>query len=743
MKEIISSNLMVMALTALLFAIVIYVLVRYCIVPWIAGTRRGKHSGFWSWIEDHLSGIFILVWFYGFITYFIGTYVGQPGVGSGLLAFFSVIPMSVIHATEMFLGMSDISAIHTDRHENPVYMVLFDTSHFLAICVSLCFVFKHFGYYAVSKYRLHREAVSRRKYARVYVFWGVNESSVSLAESVIDHYRQTAETDYLIVFVKTPDEQDDDSHRLSIDRILNFASMKQQEMDLIDRLGNSLVANSRHRLSMLSIPESLDEIDVLGGLLHMKSLARIVARASRIHLFFLGDNREANVNATTNTLYDKLIQQTPTDIYCQTSKDSKTDWMEHYSLLHPAQDISIHIVDPAVLSVYQLKFDVASQPVSFVPWDSRTATPEEPFTSLVVGFRETGLEALDFLYEFGSFVDSEGRRARGRYVAIDPDMSSLRGSFYAKAPALRGNEEIGLVEAGIDDEAYWQTIEPLLADLNYVVIAVGDDNKGINSAVEICKKAYAAPGRPVERPLTVYVRSYDPENLSRISQVADDVNRTCHHRNIGIEIIGQAKQIFTYGLLVDERIVRDAKVYNFFYANCPLPSGKSRAEAIEQAWRQTLKLDRLDTEDMQLSDIIDIERKCDQNISNSLHAATKIHILEACSALPAPSAEILRRLSQLEHERWVAQSELSGWQRMTYEQYLDYNKGRKHPVSADPVRKLHVDICPWDEIRKWNAEEQKKTQDYDLQVVKSTIAMYLSQQSAAKGKTLQRLVLRI
>ena len=69
---------------------------------------------------------------------------------------------------------------------------------------------------------------------------------------------------------------------------------------------------------------------------------------------------------------------------------------------------------------------------------------------------------------------------------MDKDVTNLSGGFYAKAPALQYNKEIRFVGCSINDEQYWKELTVLTSTLNYVIISAGDDNIGIDTAVNIC-----------------------------------------------------------------------------------------------------------------------------------------------------------------------------------------------------------------------------------------------------------------
>lgn len=731
-EEISKSALGSLGAVGALFAILI-VIAFFVVIVFTSKRRSGILGRVFGFIEDHLTIIFVLAWIYGFVTYYVGTYVGDVN-GDRLWSILSGIPMAMIHATEMFVGMSDISAIHEDRHESVAFMIMFDTSHFIAVCVSLCFVFKHLGYYMIAKFKVLKESFFGGSHSNLYVFWGVCDQAMTLAQSTINHYLKNSDNDYLIIFVKSPSEERSEDQRIGFDRFFNFVTMKEREMKGLSRMENSIVVSSYHKLSELELSQGHMSVDILKNDLRMKTLIKLLNRSSHIHIFFLGDERDSNINATINIVRESSFANKKVDIYCQARKNSKAEWMEYYSLLNGDENKKIHIVDASILSVNYLKSNVNFHPISFADWQGNRMHPDS-FTSLVIGFHDTGMEALKFLYEFGTFTDDNGHRIPCKYVVMDRELSSYEGGFYAKAPALVGNDEIRLVKCAVNDKMYWKNIDDLLPNLNYVVISVGDDDSGINAAADICRMAYRCKKRSKDCKLRVFVKSYDMDNLKRITEVKDSINSMCKERNIGIEIFGTTDEMFSYDLIINDKLLRNAMVYNYYYEQenkrldgkvIKLPTLQelyNDDSLLEKYWRETLKLDKVE-KNPSMENIGEAGRKMSQNLSNSLHAYTKIKIIEKHNSLTDYPNSMHLYLAQLEHERWVAYCKITGWQQLPYD--------KDNPdCTRDELHKLHVDICPWEKIHdiEPNAHRLSHTQMYDWAVVTTTVNLELARRS--------------
>ena len=717
-------TILLIALLAGIAILLGYFLLTKCIIPYFASARSRSHH-LWRWVENHLTDLFYTAWVLGFITYFVGSFVGDTP-WARFMSMLSSAPMAAVYATGMFIGQSDISAVFDAMHNNPVYMAMFGLSHLFAVLVSLCFVFKHMGYHIIARYRLEIELAKRNRYKNIYVFWGVNEASIKLAKSTIAHEEKQGSDNSLVVFVKTPLEDDyDEEKTLQFGRFLNFVSIKDKEQQKLEELDRCIIVSTFHKLSQLELDKSASGEDVLGEHLKLPSLAKIIDRLSDtsdeesndgVHVFFLSEDRDANINATLNLVKDMHIRKHQAHVYCQARRRARTAWMDHYHLLNPEERTYIHVVDTAILSVMHLKSTADHHPVNFLKWEDRgyyhKGVPSSQFTSLVIGFNETGVEGLMFLYEFGTFIDEKACRIPGRYVVIDRDAANLSGGFYAKAPALQYNNEIKFAECSINDEQYWKELTTLIPTLNYVIVSAGDDNIGINTAVNICQMAHKDIRRDCANRLSVFVRSYDMDNYHRIRKVAEDVNRLYANENISIEIFGHVEQIFTYEMIIDNRVIREAKRYNHMY--------EGAKDSIEEAWRKVLKL-KDNPSEYTITDIEEIGRKQDQSICNSLHKATKNFILHKYDEFEKPSDLLRTRLAQLEHERWIAYSKLNGWQLLSHSQ--------RNGDTKDIVHKLHTDICHWNDIRAWSKDEQEDTRSYDYRVV--DVSIMLEEENAA------------
>lgn len=109
-------------------------------------------------------------------------------------------------------------------------------------------------------------------------------------------------------------------------------------------------------------------------------------------------------------------------------------------------DNKIYLIDSSMLAVQQIKNNSTSQPVNFVEYDNSTGTVSSIFTSMIIGFGETGRDVFRFLYEFSSFVKETNKGEDGkdniieqdkRFYIVDKRLDELKTKFIVNAPALK------------------------------------------------------------------------------------------------------------------------------------------------------------------------------------------------------------------------------------------------------------------------------------------------------------------
>lgn len=660
--------------------------------------------------------LFIVSWSFGFIVYCVGGY----DEGFGIL---SVAFMSIIHATEMFVGGSDISAVHEAQHSNAFYMFMFGLSHVLALFCSLLFVIRQIGFFFISKFNAWLTSIFGCKKQNTFVFWGINSASLMMAENILAKSKKYPEEvgTFRIIFVRTQDDSNRDSEGFNPTNIFDKVKMRRKEFKRLRAL-NCMVVSGSQRLSMLNIKENTD---VLRKELGLHSLRRIIKwKSVATHILMIDNDGDANIRATLNLTWDTMIKNEHTNIhiYCHSRKSPKTRSLEYYGLIHPKENTEIHIIDTSHLSVSQLKMHASCHPVQHVSVN-KDATIDTPFNSMVVGFGETGLEALRFLYEYGAFVGSDKKKSPFHCSVFDSQMEERKGLFEAQTPFVEICNEIHFYNHTINTPEYWGIIKQnLIENLNYIVVCPGNDQLALETASNLCSLAIKSRTEESPRKLTICIRSYDIENSARLQDFCKDINEKYMAYGIDVKPFGIAEDLFTYDLIISDLLLQKAKKYNFNYSDDP----NKKAKGVELIWKESLGYK--DSNAYCIDEIEEIERKREQNFCNALHGKTKLYILDECTKRRDISADIRENMARLEHERWIACMLINGWQRLSEPIVMKDGSIKTRKTT----QKLHTDLCPWEEIRKWDKQDQQKTQRYDYKVLDTTLEIALEENKTSK-----------
>lgn len=677
-----------------------------------------------------------LVFVAGLAVYTIGAMQADPDVS--IFDALYAVPTAIISSLGMFFYQDDISELTDAAKDNSIFMACYALVHFFAAIIMAFVILRLLGMRLEYWWRMRK---CGRKCDRLYIFWGISPQALALGKSISEK-----ESKLDIVFVNTVEDETEDN---SVHRLLDIIKIKVSTDDKICDMGATLT-NCYEDISDSSVSEGQTLDGMVRRKAKLKSLADGIARAKEIHLFFLSNDEERNINSASNAIkaiegeHSDRLKDTKVHIYCHAHNSAKTQGLALHDILEYGKEPSVHVIDSSALAIYNLKNNVDDCPVSLVDIDQETATVKSGFRAIIIGYGETGEETLKFLYEFGAFVGKDGRKKPFHCTVIDREATKLEGDFYAKSPALKNNSdtskllkngnEISFEECEIGSNAYWDIIaREVKLGVCYIMVSINNDDLGLATAMKLREKCfYLQEGN--EQPLKIYLRCARQENFERFCSNVEDKN--VRYDNISLKVFGSINEVFNYETIIDDINIRRAKIYNWEYAGHKV-SDKTMALAkeltvnlMELCWIDQLKLMRLKDNKL-ICDIDDSMRRRDQNISNSLHSKTKMYILEKAGmgkdywkgktfdrtentpnygdSLSDKEKLVLANIARLEHERWIAASLLQGWE-VTKTATEDKNTRTKR----------HNDIRPWDELRS-EGKERLKAQGYDCDVVETTI----------------------
>lgn len=699
-----------------------------------------------------LAKTMLWIWCCGWVIFFVAISIGKPPHVCA-----EVLLRSAIASLDLFLMDIDSNTLDAIQSHDVLKgfiscasfaAVLCTATLIMSLVLSRLLAYMHIKHIKINNVHNH-----------IYIFFGMNDASKLLANDVYNK-----DNNSIILFVENSlageSEQDGDK----TDGWKNIVSMithRQKTFDEVDENERRALAISNCDISSIDT----ETTDVLGtiGLESIKRLLKNLETTveAQLHIFFLSENSEQNVRSTSILAKDKLVKSNSynTIIYCHARRNGLNRILEDIAF---KSGLEVRTIDSSAIAVEQLKSDESNHPVNFVEIDTNNPTTvKSSFNSLIVGFDEVGRDALKFLYEFGAFVNYNSapdnvKRSPFHCIAIDKNTDILEGTFANFAPEAmkqrNNNNNKPLIELKQCDCQSREFFEQILSTefcktVNYIVVAVGDDEVGMTLAIRILNHIRRV--RADLSKLAIYVRCYNPDKEVYLQKIATYYNES-YNKNLGknedalrnnnvIRLFGQCENIYSYDMIVNDKITREGQIYQKSY---------ERINGTNTTWigrRKKLQ------EEGTLDSIRKLRRQEFQDISNALHAATKLFLLKQAlpycnwnnflnryfsndnmpirtggynninyTNLSPEENDIILNLARLEHIRWNASHEMLG-----YTPPLDSSK-ELH--GCDERTREHNCLRPWQELD----EESKASSNngwiadykmYDFIVVDNSILL--------------------
>lgn len=686
----------------------------------------------WKVAERWLPALFTSAWFFGFVVYDVGMCTEER------ISLLRNAPMAVIHAFEMFLIQSDVSAIHDGFHDNAFYMGLFSLAHFYAALVSLLFVIKLFGFQVTNGILRILTSFTAKLCSKrpvLYIFWGMNEPSYLLAKDILKRQKANGKgtNNFRIIIVRTNHDEAQSLSPNGLSRLFNFLSLGAGDFaHLEDLCSHPNVYTSSTYADISKTPSG--EGSNLFRAMRLQSLARFIEGTSKeIHIFCFGADENENLLATSALKHSSVLASSKLKVtlYCHARRDSIKRVIEDTTLLQ--KNLEVRVVDSSHLAVEELRSKPEAQPVHFVDVkpDGKVCTP---FNALVVGFGETGRDAVRFLYEFGAFVDATSSdtqilRSPFHCHIVDAQANLIKGKFIQGCPQCISSltfHTMDYREQGFYDEV----LAPTAKNLNYVLISVDDDEKNITLAVDILR--YVRRHRNDLRNFCIYVRTYQQNRVDHIQAIADHYNQSYGLPDC-IRIFGQPEEIYTYQMIVGDVIRRQGARFYCNYEGINAPTEEDALAEWEKRRNKKFSKDLEANKYVTAATLQAIRRMEGQDIANAFHRATKLHIARTMfgeeelqriakalhdehlvrenhityhdangNDLPELTSH-MGTLAQLEHLRWNAAHEMQG-----------YVKGKE----KDEEHLTHNCLTTWENL------PNDEVRGYDFAVVDTTLRLY-------------------
>lgn len=642
-------------------------------------------------------GVFVC----GVAIYFIG--YDSDGTGENMV---TLLLRSVLSSFEMFLSKSNLIGIADNCKKSEVYMLCFAIIHTLALAIStlfavLCFRKRIQYWWRGFKWRfIGSSAVTN-------VFWGFNERSFVLAHDIANK----STTKERFIFVDFPLHEESPSKGQSFSGILGLFSYKIHALRQMSGLRNCIMMRSSLR------PSSVQNINTdFFDSMNIYRLKQILDKSKEIRFFILTDDEDANLKAALNMLNHNVCGNKEFKIYCSARKTKLN------RLIEETEDKHLKFIDDSRTSITQLKMDhdKGRHPIDYVDIDKERGVVTSEFRALIVGFGTTGQDALRFLYEFSAFTGIDQKKSPVQLHVVDCNMDKLKGGFYQEVPGMSMLEgkEIFLHNLNFNSMEFNQFLDTNINELNYVIIATGNDEQNIEFASAIMERVFSQRKEKAHH-LKVFVRMYSEANRIKFNSAINVYAQFCKEENyLPLEFFGDTKTLYTRDVIIDNRYEQQAK--EFYKAYC-------KATSSSDSWEK-----RADKEKDKLGGIYgmrSLQRKEGQDKANCQHCYTKQQLLnlenrngslelpewtETESILDHEGATenhwlvCLYNVAICEHLRWNASHLMMGYVPMTPDV-------KKHIDSTcDERTKQHTCIVDWNQL-------PCGTQGYDYSVVMTTV----------------------
>lgn len=740
-----------------------------------------------------LAKLSVFVWSCGWVVYFLAIgLTHQPHVGA------EVLLRSAICSLDLFMLDIDSNVIDAIQPNDVLKGMVACISFAAASCMTvalLSLVFSRLNAY------LHVKHIKiTPEHNHLYIFFGLHEAARLLAKNILKNDAAS-----VVIYVenslaaKAEDEEGNSDGWKSIVSMIThkrktFAEVEEDERTAL-AIADCSMQNVDNRdvwkaMGLNTIRQHLETLASLKAQKEANQNGQDDATTSQddghqdlhpeLHIFFLSDNYDDNVLAAVSMSKDKTVSNDiagsgiKTVIYCQARREAVNTVVEdigmekevevrepassNHAAEHLKSKVEVRVLDSSNLAVELLKSNVENHPVRFV--DVATLDEDNPgsvksdFVSLVVGFGETGQDAVRFLYEFGAFAaygSSVARSFRSPFEChvVDANMANVEGPFVASAPNVhfKLSTDVGrpapvsLHQCDYRTAAFYDLLKRIATRLNYVVVALGNDEENLAVAVEILR--YVRQRRADLNHFRIYVRAYEKGQFKHMERLVRHFNtqlnpKGCEDKTAYIRVFGQTEEIYTYRLIVKNQYDENARHYYETYRKLKI-STKTDEGDWESRRRKILTGGGIPCDNYSK-----LRRKEVQDRSNALHAATKIALLCAATGeerapdkascplagaiasnvlagrsgkyekihyprLTLKENHLLLNLAITEHLRWEASHEMMGYM----------PTGSLH--KCDERTKRHNCMKPWQELDKesrecgyWDDNGEHVDMDYKL-----------------------------
>lgn len=654
----------------------------------------------------------------------------------GVNNFIPVALKSAMSSIKLFLFDPQFVEIYAEHgkhfftEHSGTYLCLYIFISMMAVITSAVFVIKTVASFVLSRKYLKN---NHQLFAadNVYVFLGISDITMNVAKSLIegnaDNEDKVNASD--IIFIHEPTHEKE-PEKLSIKTLLLNASRRYYKFSNLfgTKYQDYTILSSSQRIRDVSLGFSHTQNDdarkkasqLLADELNLQGFDMLLNNENA-SIFLISEDEQSNLDA----LKMLLACKTECRIYCNARSDNAVSFYEK-----GLRSQNVIFIDSARLSINSLKKDhFEYHPVNFVKVEEidgrKTGCVVSDFNSLILGFGETGQEALAFLYEYGAFVGCEGVRSGFHALAYDSNMSEIENTYKLAKPGL----EEGLVtfrSAKVGTNEFWNELrnmvltdkkDEFLHTVNYAVVALGNDQRNLAVGLELLDLISTIRDGEMKN-LIVLIHLVHPST-------ADVAAIEYYQRKHGkcVDYFGSGDDIWKYDVITNSDIIPLADEFCASYNVCSgwgaedMHPVTTRMRQLDDKKKLLRKLSG-DKFTEKLHEVLKEERTIYEDITNSIHKRTKLALCdndpklvkEALNHIPGEYSEklvsskeeemphymgkdefyqkVLTNLAIGEHIRWVASHEMLGFR---YRENMGFG-------DTSDIKRLHRCMIPYDQL---------------------------------------------
>lgn len=710
----------------------IFMIISFFIIIYRFPYNIRNHS-VWRIGSDKLWYFALVVLAMGFILYFIGYSHQIKGMDEWLILG-SIIQAglrALISSLGMFVFDTDFIEVGEAYHHNIWYLNAFAIVHMLGVLITTHVILRLLGERFLSS-RLMSRILNKSNKRDIFVFWGINEESLTLAESIKEKYlnhekEKKDKNDIELLFVETPSEKELEIKEHSLSHFFSSSLHGSSEKDRIDDLNGTILyprrrlidvdkelSNKKENKQLNSEEKELNKNGKeIFKKLGLPKLFKLCSIPYNVHFFFFSDDEQKNIQDTLiiQTVFSKKALNHELNLYCK-SRDNYAN----RAIINAKGLFVTKLIDEASLSIKTLKEmsdnkgKYVAHPVNFVDPDPDRGVVRNPFTALIIGFGTAGQDALRFLYEYGSFIKSPGEESPFKCYVIDKNMNNIKGQFFREVPVLESNERpesmrnITFMNNDWNSEEFKKVFtSDILNELNYVILTTGEDKSNSTIAAELYEYVLKNRKDGVSN-FRIFVKVYNKDNEEQMKAVSKFYEKN-DENNATISVFGKLNDIYTYQNIINDE-EKENKAKEFFEIYQKVSNGN-------EIWEEREK--KIKSPSTPYHERLELIHKKGQDLSVVLHMYTKLKLckylqkeLPDWTCFPFTTEpltnieedeknfkECMNNLSELEHLRWNAAHYMAGF---VYA-----------PQKKDFRKKNHKCIKPF-----WELDDVIKRYDYAI-----------------------------